>query len=252
MFRLHTDQENLLQMLYQIYGAYFTDDCADELTKDPVMQAVLGKDSLASQPTMSRFHNRMDEDTLSQLEEIFRKLRKTIYSIQKPDIVLFDLDSTLLEAYGKKEGKAFNYHYQGNGYHPLVCYDGMTGDLMKIQLRTGAEYTSKGATEFMQPLFNEFQENYPETALFLRGDSGFATPDLYHACETNGTSYAIRLKQNSTLLKEATFLDDELFDKTMHNAIDYAVVYMGSSTIRPVPGITRGVWSARWKNRMAK
>ncbi|MBR3375917.1 MAG: IS1380 family transposase [Firmicutes bacterium] len=224
-FRLHTDQENLMQMLYQIFGAYFTDDCADELTTDPVMKAVLGKEALASQPTLSRFHNRMDEDTLAQMDEISRKLRNIIYSIRKPDIMLFDLDSTLLEAYGSQEGKAFNYHYQDNGYHPLVCYDGMTGDLLKIKLRTGAEYTSRDVAAFMQPLFDEFLERYPGTHLFLRGDSGFATPELYRACETNGTSYAIRLKQNCTLMQKAKFLEDELFARIKANAVDYAVVY---------------------------
>ena len=40
---------------YQITSAYFQDDCADELTNDPVMTAILDKDKLASQPTLSRF-----------------------------------------------------------------------------------------------------------------------------------------------------------------------------------------------------
>lgn len=43
MFRIHKDDENLWQMVYQILGAYFEDDCADELTNDPVLTAVLGK-----------------------------------------------------------------------------------------------------------------------------------------------------------------------------------------------------------------
>ena len=33
-------------------------------TNDPVFKSVLEKDALASQPTVSRFFNRMDEDTL--------------------------------------------------------------------------------------------------------------------------------------------------------------------------------------------
>ena len=55
MFRIHKDDENLWQMVYQILGAYFEDDCADELTNDPVLTAALGKEALASQPTLSRF-----------------------------------------------------------------------------------------------------------------------------------------------------------------------------------------------------
>lgn len=51
----HKDDENLWQMIYQILGGYFEDDCADELINDPIMKAVLAKGALASQPTLSRF-----------------------------------------------------------------------------------------------------------------------------------------------------------------------------------------------------
>ena len=57
--RIHKDHENLLQMLYQITAAYFQDDHADALRNDPVLTAAVCKQALASQPTLSRFHNRM-------------------------------------------------------------------------------------------------------------------------------------------------------------------------------------------------
>ena len=53
--RFHKNYENLLQMIYQVISAYFQDDCADELTLDPVFNVILDKESLASQPTLS--HN---------------------------------------------------------------------------------------------------------------------------------------------------------------------------------------------------
>ena len=62
-------------MIYQIVAAYFEDDFADELINDPVLTAILGKEKLASQPTLSRFWNRMDEGTLSQLEAITERMR---------------------------------------------------------------------------------------------------------------------------------------------------------------------------------
>ena len=196
VFRYHTDRDNLLQMIYMIMAGYFEDDASDELTKDPVFKAVLEKSALASQPTVSRFFNRMDEDTLKQFQEISQILRKRIYSIQMPQAVILDLDSTLLAAYGKQEGRAFNFHYRSNGYHPLVCYDGITGDLIKIQFRDGAAYSCTGVTDFLQPILDEYLNDYPTIHLLLRGDSGFATPDLYKQCEENGTSYVIRLKEN--------------------------------------------------------
>ena len=194
VFRYHTDRDNLLQMIYMIMVGYFEDDASDELTNDPVFKAVLGKSALASQPTVSRFFNRMDEDSLKQFQEISRILRKRLYSIQMPQAVILDLDSTLLAAYGKQEGRAFNFHYRSNGYHPLVCYDGITGDLIKIHL-------------------------------LLRGDSGFTTPDLYKQCEENGTNYVIRLKENKILREKASFLADALTSQTQNNKVDYAVVY---------------------------
>ena len=196
VFRYHTDRDNLLQMIYMIMAGYFEDDASDELTKDPIFKAVLEKSALASQPTVSRFFNRMDEDTLKQFQEISQILRKRIYSIQMPQAVILDLDSTLLAAYGKQEGRAFNFHYRSNGYHPLVCYDGITGDLKKIQLRDGAAYSCTGVTDFLQPILDEYLNDYPTIHLLLRGDSGFATPDLYKQCEETGTSYVIRLKEN--------------------------------------------------------
>lgn len=103
--RFHKDDENLTQMIYQIISAYFEDDCADELILDPVFKAILEKYGLASPPTLSRFFNRMDGDTLLQFDDIDKSLRDTIYSIKRPEHVLLDLDSTLFGTYGHRKGK---------------------------------------------------------------------------------------------------------------------------------------------------
>ncbi len=224
-FRLHTDADNLLQIIYQIIAAYFEDDCADELTNDPVLTAILDKGALASQPTLSRFWNRMDEDTLSQFDEIDSKMREIVYSIKHPEHMLFDLDSTLLNTYGKQEGEGFNYHYQAHGYHPLLCFDGLTGDLLKVELRDGTQYCSKEADQFMIPLMQEYRAKYPSLPLYLRGDSGFASPALYEACEENDCKYAIRLKDNATLRRLAADADEALSRATRDNQVDYAVEY---------------------------
>ena len=103
LFRYHSDSKNLLQMIYMIIAGYFEDDASDELTNDPVFKSVLEKDALASQPTVSRFFNRMDKDTLNQFLAIARVLRRKIYSVQMPQAVILDLDSTLLDAYGRQQ-----------------------------------------------------------------------------------------------------------------------------------------------------
>ncbi|MDE7432013.1 MAG: IS1380 family transposase [Lachnospiraceae bacterium] len=224
-YRIHKDDDNLLQVIYQIFAAYFEDDCADELTNEPVMSAVLEKEALASQPTLSRFFNRMDETTLEQFNQILRELRKVIHSIKKPEFMLFDIDTTLLNAYGSQEGAAFNYHYQDKGYHPLLVFDGLTGDLMKAELRDGTWYCSKEAGAFMESLLKEFKEDFPDIPLYLRGDSGFASPELYEALEGKDCKYAIRLKENKTLIRLAEEEDQALYRATKYNQVDHAVVY---------------------------
>ena len=224
-FRIHKDDENLMQVIYQVISSYFEDDCADELTNEPVMAAILDKEALASQPTLSRFFNRMDADTLSQMRQISRELRKVIYSIKKPEFMLFDIDSTLLDTYGDQEGEGYNYHYRAHGYHPLLCYDGLTGDLLKAELRDGTMYCSREADIFMKSLLDEFTSDFPDIPLYLRGDSGFASPDLYEVLEDNNCSYAIRLKENAKLHELAADEDQALYRATRFNQIDHAAEY---------------------------
>ena len=223
--RTHKDAENLMQIIYQIISGYFEDDCADDLSNEPVMTAILDKERLASQPTLSRFWNRMDQLTLDQLNEIYKTMRKAVYAIGRPEFMLFDLDTTLLAAYGKQEGATFNAHYQSIGYHPFLCFNGLNGDLLRAELRDGTEYCSKGSGEFMRPLLKEFQECHPYTAMYLRGDSGFASPELYEVCEEFECKYAIRMKLNSKLLELAKEEDDALYDATIYDSVKEAHVY---------------------------
>ena len=92
VFKIHTDDNLLLQAVYQYMASYFTDDCADALRTDPVFCATLGKGSLASQPTMSRFFNRLDETTIEQLNSIFKAMRKRVYAIERPEHVLLGVE----------------------------------------------------------------------------------------------------------------------------------------------------------------
>lgn len=97
--------------------------------------------------------------------------------------MLFDIDSILLNAYVNQEGDGFNYHYQAYGYHPLLCFDRLTSDLLKAKLREDPMYCSREANFFMKWLLDEFICDFPDIPFFLRGDSGFASPYLYEVLE---------------------------------------------------------------------
>ena len=225
--RIHTDASILQQALYQYIAGYFTDDCADGLRNDPAFCAALEKGALASQPTESRFFSRLDKHTLGQLNSILKSMRKIVYSIKMPDHVILDIDTTLCNTYGHQEGSSFNYHYQSNGYHPIMCFDSLTGDLVAAELREGSQYCCKDIRKFIEPVFQEYACEYPEIALFVRGDSGFATDELYTVCEEYETKYSIRLKENNILKKLAEPITDRLYAdiRNSQNNVDHAVVY---------------------------
>lgn len=63
-FRIHSSASIILQKIYQSLAGYYTDDCADSLRYEPLFTEVLGKDSLASQPTLSRLNSRLTAETV--------------------------------------------------------------------------------------------------------------------------------------------------------------------------------------------
>ena len=223
--RRHSDKDNLLQIIYQTIAGYFQDDCADELKSDPVFKLLLEKDALASQPTLSRFHNRLELDSLMRLKKIQRLIRKAVYSIDLPEQAVLDIDSTLFNTYGKQYGSDYNGHYCSRGYHPLLCYDAFNGDLLGIRLRNGADYCCKDAELFMLPILEEYRQEYPSVDVYVRGDSGFASPKLYDLCEEQDVKYAIRLKSNAVLVSLSQYLYDKVTEIHDMNPTEDSTVY---------------------------
>ncbi|GAE95507.1 mobile element protein [Gracilibacillus boraciitolerans JCM 21714] len=202
-FVFHTNQNILRQKIYQIIAGYSEDDASDQLTSDPIFTKLIGVDSLASQPSLSRFYSRFDEQSIDHLLLGNQCLVDKVHRFRKSDAIIFDLDSTHADTYGEQESTAYNTHYGTVGFHPLVAFDGITGDFLKAKLRPGNVYTSNGVVDFIEPLINHYNDTFPETTALLRGDSGFAVPQLYKLCEKESVYYVIRLKSNRNLQRLA-------------------------------------------------
>lgn len=196
---LHSNGQLIRQKIYQMIAGYSEDNAANQLTNDPVFKQIIGTDALASQPSLSRLYPRFDHDTISQLNQANQELMDKVHQYRESKSIIFDLDSTHADTYGEQESANFNAHYGTVGFHPLVAFDGVTGDFLKAQLRPGSVYTSNGVVDFMEPVIKHYNEKFPETIPFLRGDSGFAVPALYELCEKESVYYVIRLKSNNNL-----------------------------------------------------
>lgn len=47
---------------------------------------------------------------------------------------------------------------------------------MKIQLRNGTAYSLTGVVDFLEPVLDEYQNNFKTIKSYLPGDVGYATP----------------------------------------------------------------------------
>mgnify|MGYP003495718353 FL=1 len=208
--KIHSISSVIEQLIYQNIAGYHRDDAADHLRYDPVFKAVLEKEALASQPTISRTLNSFEQKDIDKFNDILEHLYKMTHKPSSKEHIILDLDSTNVKTHGHQDESTYIYHYGTTGYHPMVLYDGLTGDLMKFMLRKGSEYTSTGVVNFLEPVLISLQKAYPEAMILVRGDSGFAVPDLYDLCEKYGVHYLFKLKANATLHKLSSY-EEELF-----------------------------------------
>jgi len=221
--RDHPNADVVIQKIYQHVGGYHTDDHADDLHAEPLLTSILDKARLASQPTLSRFHAKSNDDTILSLANITEKLQRRVYTAKSENHFIFDVDSSGFTAYGKQEGAVYNAHYGQQGFHPLFCFDGLTGDCLKAELRPGNVYTSRDVASFMKPLFYRYEALAPGAFILVRGDSGFSVPELYELIEAQKKHYIIRLKSNARLQALAQAIADEKLDGT---SLDKRQVYV--------------------------
>ncbi len=220
----HTNHKLLKQLVLQIVAGYNTDSAANILQHDPVLQTLSIDEPLASQSSISRFYDRVVVETILTLQVLNQDLIDKARLVRNDTNMIIDLDSTHSDTFGHQEETAYNAHYGTNGYHPLVAFDGLTGDFLKAKLRSGNQYTSNGVKEFLEPLLEHYNQTIPTTDILVRGDSGFATPDVYDLCDLYENQYVIRLKANRNLYR----LAEEFVFYDNHHPWDEKEVYYHS------------------------
>ena len=206
--RKHTSQKLWLQYILFIIAGYHNQGHSDSLRNDPTFQAFMDTSSnLASQPMISRFMNRLTCETERQLKSINEQLLDSCYQINPPEHFIFDIDSTHFQTCGKQEGRNFNGHYQAEGFHPLMLFEGVSGYCLRSQLRLGNFYSSRDVAYFLCPVLTRYQNKFYIKYRIVRGDSGFTTPELYELCDEIDTHFIVRLKENETLLLQTKHLE---------------------------------------------
>jgi hypothetical protein len=193
------------QRVYQIACGYEDQDDADTLRSDPLLKLVCGRRpvsgaDLASQPTLSRLENAVDRHAVEAVAAAIVE----VYIAQRgrdgaPRHLLIDLDGTDDPAHGDQEGVRYHGYYRQHMYHPLLVFDGDTGQLITAVLRPGNVHASRFVVLVLRRLLRRVRAAWPDVTLEIRADSGFAIPRLYAWCEANAVTYTIGLIPNPTL-----------------------------------------------------
>ena len=193
------------QRVFQIACGYVDQNDADTLRSDPLLKLVCGRHpdadpDLASQPTLSRLENAVDRHAVRALAlallAIYLHERERL---GVPPRVLLDFDGTDDPAHGDQEGVAYHGYYRQHMYHPLLVFDGDTGQLITAVLRPGNCHASRFVLLVLRHLIPRLRARWPGVRIELRADSGFASPKLYRYCEAEQIGYTIGLIPNGAL-----------------------------------------------------
>jgi hypothetical protein len=197
----HSMEALVRQRVFQMACGYPDQNDATTLRHDPLLQLSCEQTgTLASQPTLSRLDNAVDETSCAVLAEVLLGC----YLDQReqdgpPSYVLLDFDSTDDPTHGEQEGSAYHGYYGQHMYHPLLVFDGTTNQLLSVRLRPGNAHASWHAVEEAQRLVSALRSRWPDVAIDLRADGGFAVPTLYDFCEAEQIAYTIGLIPNKRL-----------------------------------------------------
>jgi len=202
---IHSLETLVRQRVFQIACGYEDQDDADTLRTDPLLKLVCGRlpDSgipLASQPTMSRLENHISRHTAERVATALVDLYLHVRGRHGPPRrILLDFDGTDDPAHGEQEGVAFHGYYDQYMYHPLLVFDGDTGQLITAVLRPGNAHGSRLAVLVLRRLLRRLRAAWPGVVVELRADGGFAIPRLYSWCEAHAVAYTIGLVPNPAL-----------------------------------------------------
>jgi hypothetical protein len=208
----HSLLDLVRQRVLQIACGYEDQNDADFLRSDPLFKLACGRlpdtaPDLASQPTLSRPENAPDSRACYRMAEALVGLYvRQRGKLGAPKRVLLDFDSTDDPAHGEQEGVAYHGYFGQHQYHPLLVFDGETGQIVSAVLRPGNAHAGRGALSVLKRLVERLREQWPETKIEIRADAGFALPAIYEYCEEQGIYYTIGLVPNSRLQELAARL----------------------------------------------
>ncbi len=199
----------LRQSVYSRLAGYEDVNDAQRLSQDPTFR-LIGSEKIwergaALTSRLQSFETEVlaQEENIAGLEAINRDLIAKAASVDSPQRVVLDMDSTEIPVYGQQEQSAYNGHFESTCYHPLLLFS-REGDCLAAKLRPGNVHSAEGWDELLLPEIERQQDQGKEVV--FRADAAFAKPEIYEALEERGVKYAIRIPANDSLERDISEL----------------------------------------------
>jgi hypothetical protein len=203
-FTLH---DLLKQRVLQIAAGYEDANDANTLRHDPIFKLLLGRlpqsgPPLASQPTLSRFENRVSRTDLYRMARVLVDQFIASYD-RAPRLIVLDFDDTEDPAHGKQEQIHYDGYYGGYCFLPLHVYEGLSGRLITTIFKA-KRFSAAQMLAVLKRLVKHLRQAWPDTLIVFRGDSHFAYPEVMQWIEAQASlSYVTGLTSNAVLKKLA-------------------------------------------------
>lgn len=200
----HSFLEMARMRVYGILGDYADQNDHDVLRSDPIFKLICDRsihdDDLASQPTLSRFENAIGVRCFFRLQDLL--IDQFIASFDTPPTQLtLDIDPFDDPAHGQQQLVLFHGYYDQYQYLPRVITCAENDLVVAVCLLYGSAHPSLGAARDIEYVVNRLREAWPGVQIHLRGDSGFAVPEMYDTCERLDVHYSLGIGINGRLKK---------------------------------------------------
>lgn len=203
---VHALVEMVRQRVFGILAGYEDQNDHDALRSDAVFKLVAGRSpetgDLASQPTLSRFENAVTAGELLRLEDWF--LEQFVRSFPKPPAQLtLDIDVFDDPTHGQQQLTLYHGFYDQYQYlaRAITCAE---NDLLVFPvLLHGTARPTLGVVPDLERVVARLRREWPDVRIFVRADSGYATPAFYEACERLGIEYTVGLGMNAILKRRS-------------------------------------------------
>jgi hypothetical protein len=212
----HALKDLLAQRIFGLACGHPDANDADRLADDPIHKLLLGRDPidgdpLASQPTISRFENRVG---VQELYAMGNNLAVNVVDRHQQRLhgrarrITIDLDPTDDPTHGAQQLTFFNGHYDAWCYLPLLAFltfnDEVEQYLCAAILRPGNAPATRGARGLLKRLLPLLRHAFPKARFLVRLDGGFAAPEIFDFLDAEARlDYVVAMGENTVLARVA-------------------------------------------------